>query len=449
MIPLKAPEWAAPWLSTLLGTGLTLETAMVAVLLIVAMAAVAIGTLLSRPPKPPGIGKGRASVRFKTDWYSSSNEPAPFQEPLGAAPAIVFSQTGGSVSPTTDDRIRDMRWRAATQLIYHLGGATVPRILHTLLWNMGDPGKSVSELVRLLGFDKDTLVAGDGEHRTIFIDRLIAFAELETALGEVTSDANRRILKVLQNGHAELVHAWALSIENTKSALSALGHAQRLLTVTVRGLSDHQETMQALLSQIVEHFPDEPNKLQDSSEDGLSRSVALLSFARELSHLLERWRIAESDLLDIYASATLSDGDKRSADRLSSSFERIVAQLKISGLTPTQLRGVLADLGAVTAELEALASSAFRTSSAGGHSRSSGPEPASSTSKDDIWRYFGFDREPSMAELRRAYGNMAREHHPDGRPPEEHDEANAKMAEINDKYATARILLKISAGVSF
>lgn len=362
---------------------------------------------------------------------------------------------GGDLSGRADRIIHDLRARAADQLIEHIGGAYAPDALKALLDEYEDPSEAVSRLIDLLGEDPAKVVAGPGEDREAFLDRLDAFVRLETEIRMIDADGNRQLFAMLREGRASDVRHWAAALHNATEAGAMLVEVKALAPGAIGTLPGLEARVDALSRQAREFMPANIIGIASAAEEVRLSTQALLRFTNDWHQLDRRREAAENEIGPRW------DVDDPFCQSLLPSLEPIYASLedawKAIGhkrTTVAELRGILHDMEKQIGELERVAGELKRHhdharahpgagSGSGPHRRRSsgyGPDGrdkgarAHADSKQRIWEFFGFRTRPTYEQCLARRNQMLKEHHPDIAGP-----AGAEMTrKIFDMWTAAK-----------
>jgi len=404
------------------------------------------------------LSRGR-SRRGQTP--GSTDGPHPINPASGYAPPFGRSERNveGNASTRAEQVIHDLRIRAAEQLIEHVGGAYAPDALRSLLEEIGDPAAAVARLIELLGENPVAVVAGPGESRTAFLDRLDAFVRLETEVRSISPDSNRRIFTLLREGRADDVRLWAEAVRSAQETEALLTHIETLAPGPIGILASLRSNAGSLSRRACEFLPEDVATIATELEILKLSAQALFRFAEDWHNLDRKREKAEAEIQarwdpeDPFCMALFA--------RMEPLFAAMEAAWKAIGHKRTgvaELRGHLDDLdvqiaslASMAAELKSHANTRAGSSSGGAsggpHRRKSGtygPDGRDRTARASadpfqaIWEYFGFGARPTLEECRAARNRMLRANHPDIVGPS----GTAKTREINDWWARAHEKLR-------
>lgn len=370
---------------------------------------------------------------------ASKGGPSQLKPNSGPPPDLHAEKTAPLTSATSERAeiiIYELRRRAAEQLIEHLGGTYAPSILRSLLDDVDGPVEAIRRLIQLVGEDAKAVLAGPGEARTAFLDRLDAFIQLEAEVRSIAPESNRQIFALLQEGRADDVRRWAASVKTAHEVEALLTHAESLAPGPI-GLI---ETLKAEAESIVRRIctPTLPLDLKVTTttlEDLSLAAKAVFRFAEDWHDLDRKRDRAEAEISARY------DPRDPFCKSLLTSMQPVIAAMEASWKTIAQrrasiaeLRGLLDDLdrgisqlARFADDLKAHAASSARSGGSAGtgggpHRKRSGtygPDGRDSKARantdpfQSVWEFFGFDFRPTLDQCRAARNKLLRMAHPD------------------------------------
>src|SRR5690606_12028750 len=166
----------------------------------------------------------------------------------------------------------------------------------SLLEEIGDPAAAVARLIELLGENPVAVVAGPGESRTAFLDRLDAFVRLETEVRSISPDSNRRIFTLLREGRADDVRLWAEAVRSAQETEALLSHIETLAPGPIGILASLRSNAGSLSRRACEFLPEDVATIATELEILKLSAQALFRFAEDWHNLDRKREKAEAEI---------------------------------------------------------------------------------------------------------------------------------------------------------
>jgi hypothetical protein len=129
---------------------------------------------------------------------------------------------GGEAEPTAKkdhEVLKELRWRAACEILEHMGGLTIPRQLRAHVDAVGDPVKAVQMLAEDLGCDVDRLKNGDVAEQDVFLERIEMLVALDRILDSAPPRFKELVIKLFHGGDLARLRILAETRRNLQTAL--------------------------------------------------------------------------------------------------------------------------------------------------------------------------------------------------------------------------------------
>lgn len=362
----------------------------------------------------------------------------------------------------TAERIADMRWRAAGQILFRLGAMKAPGLLREFVEDANDPVRSAEAVMEFLGCEPRRVGApppagGFNPDREEFVSRLDAFCVLEEEISgpEIVQAYRDSVLMRLRSGGAAYAYDLGTAFSALREAQNNVrgAHEYEAPDFEIPSLADFQHRLEAFAEKLHTAPPPDALRARLDAETFKAPSSSFFTLARETNEWLSQWEqirddIDASDAGDAWCRAKRNDCDSLLND--------LDAHAHVIYRTDADLPTMLASLNGVRQAIEALARlrdefvAHFSSSGAGGGSSQGGAHgggksryggggaagPTDEFSEPNVWRFFGYNiihagRAPPFQDCRSRYRKMRGEHHPDQFMS---DPAKYKEAEEMSKY---------------
>ena len=187
--------------------------------------------------------------------------------------------------------LEELRWRAACELLEHLGALTAPRQLRAHVETVGDPVEAVRMLAEDLGCDVDKLRAGDALEQDLFLERV----EMLVGLDRIRDAAPRRFKElVVRLFHDGQLSRLRLLAETRRNLQTALGFCDDIREQRVMA------SVERLRGEIAQAIADVEHVNWEESDESLRAASRYMRVAEQLAAIAPRWNTTLKETMLIW-----------------------------------------------------------------------------------------------------------------------------------------------------